>query len=228
MRHGDFPVVMGFLADGSLNVTNIGLLAPYLTDDNHRTLLVSARYKSEREVERMVAALRPLPAVPSTVRKLPAPVRPTGVEDTAERDDRASVYSSNDLEPRGDRQAAPVIAAPLPLRPPVITPLAPTRYRIQVTVSAEAHDHLRRAQDLLRHTIPSGDPALIVERALKLLVADLERSRECAQTSRPRSSRDARPRARHVPAAVKRAVWARDGGQCAFVGHDGRCRERLS
>ena len=43
---------------------------------------------------------------------------------------------------------------------------------------------------------------------------------------RPRSSRDARQRARHVPAAVKRAVWERDGGQCAFVGHDGRCRER--
>ena len=84
-----------------------------------------------------------------------ARVRETGRRRArGQRDDRASVYSSNDLEPRGDRQAAPVIAAPLPLRPPVITPLAPTRYRIQVTVSAEAHDHLRRAQDLLRHTIP--------------------------------------------------------------------------
>ena len=220
-----FPVVMEFLTDGSLNVTTIGLLAPHLTDDNHQTLLVSARYKSKRDVERIVAALRPLPAVPSSVRKLPAPMKPAGLEHTAERVDRAHVSSSNDLELRGDRQPAPVIAAPTPLRPPVITPLAPTRYRIQVTVSAEAHDHLRRAQDLLRHTIPSGDPALIVERALKLLVADLERTR-CAHTSRPRSSCDARPRARHVPAAVKRAVWARDGGQCAFVGHDGRCRER--
>ena len=99
-----FPVVMGFLADGSLNVTNIGLLAPYLTDDNHQTLLASASFKSKRDVERMVAALHPLPAFSSMVRKLPAPVRPTGVEYTAERDDRASVYSSNDLEPRGDRQ----------------------------------------------------------------------------------------------------------------------------
>ena len=84
-----FPVVMGFLADGSLNVTTIGLLAPHLTDDNHQTLLVSARYKSKRDVERMVAALRPLPAVPSSVRKLPAPVRPAGPQHTAERDDRA-------------------------------------------------------------------------------------------------------------------------------------------
>jgi 5-methylcytosine-specific restriction endonuclease McrA len=29
-----------------------------------------------------------------------------------------------------------------------------------------------------------------------------------------------------VAAAVKREVWARDGGQCAFVGTAGRCTER--
>ena len=30
-----------------------------------------------------------------------------------------------------------------------------------------------------------------------------------------------------MPAAVKRAVWLRDGGQCAFAGHGGhRCEER--
>jgi 5-methylcytosine-specific restriction endonuclease McrA len=28
---------------------------------------------------------------------------------------------------------------------------------------------------------------------------------------------------RRIPAAVKRAVWNRDGGRCAFVGTEGRC-----
>jgi 5-methylcytosine-specific restriction endonuclease McrA len=28
-----------------------------------------------------------------------------------------------------------------------------------------------------------------------------------------------------VPAAVKRAVWSRDEGRCAFVGAHGRCSE---
>ena len=38
---------------------------------------------------------------------------------------------------------------------------------------------------------------------------------------------DRRPHSRHVPNAVKRAVWRRDGGQCAFVSADGRrCEER--
>jgi hypothetical protein len=32
---------------------------------------------------------------------------------------------------------------------------------------------------------------------------------------------------RHVPAAVRRAVWTRDGGRCAFVSENGRrCTER--
>jgi 5-methylcytosine-specific restriction endonuclease McrA len=35
------------------------------------------------------------------------------------------------------------------------------------------------------------------------------------------------PRSRYIPAAVRRAVWARDGGQCAFVAANGRrCPER--
>ncbi|HSL20539.1 MAG TPA: HNH endonuclease [Vicinamibacterales bacterium] len=30
---------------------------------------------------------------------------------------------------------------------------------------------------------------------------------------------------RRIPAAVRREVWARDGGRCAFVGRQGRCTE---
>ena len=38
--------------------------------------------------------------------------------------------------------------------------------------------------------------------------------------------KDSRPPSRHIPSAVKRAVWYRDGGQCAFVSADGRrCTE---
>ena len=43
--------------------------------------------------------------------------------------------------------------------------------------------------------------------------------------ARARSS-PTRSSSRHVPAAVKREVWRRDGGQCAFIGAAGRCTER--
>lgn len=35
----------------------------------------------------------------------------------------------------------------------------------------------------------------------------------------------ARRMSRNIPAAVRREVWARDHGQCAFVGRQGRCEE---
>jgi hypothetical protein len=60
----------------------------------------------------------------------------------------------------------------------------PERYKVQITVSRETHDKLRRAQEPLRHVIPDGDPAAIVDRALTLLVAELERTRLAATCPR--------------------------------------------
>jgi hypothetical protein len=106
-----------------------------------------------------------------------------------------------------------------------VTPLAPERYKIQFAASRQLHDKLRRVQSLLRHAIPNGDPAAVFERALDVLLADLER-KKLAATSRPRAAREATPRSRHIPAAVRREVWRRDGARCAFVGAAGRCAER--
>ena len=102
--------------------------------------------------------------------------------------------------------------------------MTPSCYRLQVTLSEEAHGKLRRAQDLLHHAIPNGDVATVLDRALTLLVTDLERRRYAA-TPAPRCSPESNGRGRRVPAAVKRAVWTRDGGTCAFVGRSGRCSE---
>jgi hypothetical protein len=110
-------------------------------------------------------------------------------------------------------------------RPAVITPLAPDYFKLQVTLSRETIDTLRRLQDLLRHSIPSGDPAAIVDRALTSLLMHLERTKHGA-TGRPRAGAAITLGSRHVPAAVRRAVWARDEGRCAFVGTAGRCTER--
>ena len=115
-----------------------------------------------------------------------------------------------------------------PPRRAEVKPLAPERYKIQFTVDRETHDKLRRAQDLLRHTIPDGDLAAIFDKAITLLLKAISRAKHGA-AERPRSTRSpAAPGAgsRHIPAAVRRAVWQRDGGQCAFIGSRGRCTEQ--
>jgi 5-methylcytosine-specific restriction endonuclease McrA len=107
----------------------------------------------------------------------------------------------------------------------VVAPLAPERYKVQFTVTRETYEKLRRAQDLLRHTIPSGDPAAIFDRALTLLLKGAERTKLAAAV-RPRLGAPPKEGSRHISAAVKRDVWKRDNGQCAFVGPCGRCTER--
>jgi len=108
----------------------------------------------------------------------------------------------------------------------MVRPLAPERYEVRFTASAETCAKLRRAQDLLRHAVPTGDTATVVDRALTLLIEDLER-KKFAITDRPRPSRRTSGSARKPPAHVKRAVSRRDADRCAFVGTNGRrCETR--
>lgn len=115
--------------------------------------------------------------------------------------------------------------APKPDTRSTLTPLGDGRYKLQVTLSAEDYETLRRLQDLMRHAIPDGNPAEIVGRAFSLLKTHVERQR-LAMVRRPRRPARQGSHTRYVPAAVKREVYARDEGQCAFVGTLGRCQER--
>ena len=118
---------------------------------------------------------------------------------------------------------------PTPLSPsarPTVTPLAPDRYQIRFTASAETYQKLRQAQELLGHGVPSGDVATFVDRALSALLAELMR-KKLAATDRPRAARATSAGSRNVPAHVRRTVWRRDGGQCAFLTASGlRCSAR--
>jgi hypothetical protein len=91
----------------------------------------------------------------------------------------------------------------------IVAPIAAKRYLLKVTISDTAQQDLERAKALLRHVIPSGDPAALVERALALLARDAERTKASA-TSNPRRSSLDEPRSnqrphRAIPANVKRA-----------------------
>jgi 5-methylcytosine-specific restriction endonuclease McrA len=205
-----FPVVLGHLAAGFVNVTTVRVLRPVLTAKNHVAVLNEARHCSTRAAKLIAARLDPKPDVPSTIRKLPAPT-PAPV---------ALMFSS--AAPEAPPRV--VSAAPAPCPPPVIAPLTPERYRLQFTVSKETHDKLRRVQDLLCREVRDGDPAAIFDRALDVLLREVEKTKRAA-TSAPRRPRGTKEGSRHIPAGVSRAVWKRDGQRCAFAGSGGRCQE---
>lgn len=216
-----FPTILALLHDGAISLTTVGLLAPHLTDENHEAVLAAARHKGKRDVERLVVAIQPQPDIPPSVRALPAR--------------QAASAGAPGLVPaiEIERPVPPVATEHVIATPSraVIAPLAPKRYLVRMTVSEETHCKLERARNLLRHQIPDGDPAAIFDRALTLLIDRAERVK-IATTGRLASAPD-RPggraqrwtRSRQIPSSVRRAVWARDQGRCAFVGEGGRCTE---
>jgi 5-methylcytosine-specific restriction endonuclease McrA len=211
-----YPVILELLEAGAVTLTTVRLLAPHLTPENHREVLECARHKSKRDVELLVAGLSPGPDVPPMVRKLPTPAAGAAPKPGTAEQQRAA----NDGVPA----SVASLSGFREKRPAELKPLAPERYKIQVTVCRETYEKLRRAQDLLRHTVPDGDPAIIFDRALSLLVTELERTK-IGTTDRPRAVRRANATSRHIPAAIRRTIWQRDGGRCAFMGANGRCTE---
>jgi hypothetical protein len=239
-----FPMVLAMLADGRLHLSAIAKLAPHLHEDNAEVLLGRAAHRSKRDIDLLVAEVAPRPDVPSRMRRLPAPEAHATVGAAELRPDGVSCREVADLATSSANQgastgtvplldiASPMTVASVPRVAAVVAPIAPSRYKVQFTASSELHDKIERARGLLRHQVPDGDLAVIFDRAMTLLVRELERARFAA-TEAPRKAAheaDPTPSSRRIPDPIKRAVWTRDEGRCTFRDHRGRrcpARERL-
>jgi hypothetical protein len=113
-------------------------------------------------------------------------------------------------------------------KPARVEVLAPERYLLKVTLAEEAKRKLDRARDLMRHAVPDGDVAVLLERALDALIEKAEK-RKFGKLSRPRKARaESTPTTtlvKNPPAALRREVSARDEECCSYTAPDGkRCR----
>src|SRR5918993_3439851 len=124
------PALLPPLENGSITVTNARMLAPHMTETNCEDLLAAARHRSKRDVEEIIARLKPEPDVRSQVRKLPAPCVVEAEQQTEPARPVAVGFASNDAP---SSQAS---AATLPIaQRPVVAPIAPERYKVQFTAS---------------------------------------------------------------------------------------------
>jgi 5-methylcytosine-specific restriction endonuclease McrA len=196
-----FPVLFSEIAGGSLTLSVALLLKPVLSAENHRELLAAARGKSMQQTRELIAQRFPRPDVPSRVRKLPeqAPVAaaqtalpPASLTPHQPPPPQASsdqpVPLASSARPAASSPAsnspalAPRHAAQLPSRQRTtgnhqITPLSALRYRIQFTADANLKQKLELARELSRHANPDGDFAPLIERALDLLLEQLQSQR---------------------------------------------------
>src|SRR5712691_8065762 len=220
-----FPAILELLTSRRINLTTVRLLAPHLTRDNCAVLLAETSGKRKRQVQELLASRFPQPVAAPSIRKVPARSGAPVVGSSARSLAAVGVGPTRDGIPP---TVTPAARAPLlpPQTRPVVEPVAPDRYRFAFTAGGEARELFDLGRDLLRHAVPSGDPGEIFTRALKRLVEDLVKHRY-AVTSRPGRSDGQAEDSRNIPAEVKRAVFLRDRGRCAYVAPDRRrCGER--
>ena len=210
-----FPAIFEAVADGRLHLSAVVVLAPYLTEENATELLAGATHKTRAEIEWLLAERFPRPDLPERIEALsdlPAPNLSAGPA-------------------AGHVKELPKSLAPGPVESPAarekVIPLSAERVALQTSIATAAYENLRYAQALLGHQLRTSDIAEVIERASEAIVREAEKQKFCA-TSRQRPGRhgsSADPR--HIPAAVKCAVWKRDEGQCGFVSEAGqRCPSR--
>jgi 5-methylcytosine-specific restriction endonuclease McrA len=224
-----FPMVLELLAKGDLHLTALCMLRDFVTPDNHHELFKLASHQTKRQLEELLARRAPRGDVPSLLRKLPAPRQSTTetmvLETPAECPPASPTAHENE---RREIAPSPAPARPAPSNqvPAPLTPLREDRYRVQLTANESLKQKLELARDLMSHSNASGDLAVVVERALDLLIDKIQRE-HLARTKTIRPSAEPHPGSRHIPNATRRQVVERDGLRCTYVAPDGqRCESR--
>ncbi|MFN0062701.1 MAG: hypothetical protein ACKVPX_09310 [Myxococcaceae bacterium] len=222
------PGVLEAVREGRIHLTAARLLAPHLTEANCEALLGEAAGRSRREVEEIVARLAPQPPVPDSIRKLPVR-QPASAGDERGALFIATASCEEPVAPSAVAGASAAVSAspgaPTALRPPqpAFVPLAQDNFKVQFTAPRSLRDKLRKAQALLG----ADDVASVMEKALDLLLVDVKKRRfALVPTPRKTPLQTMRGAGRHVPAAIRRAVFLRDEGRCTFHDDRGhRCNE---
>jgi hypothetical protein len=198
-----FPPLLDAVADGRLHLSAIALLSARFTTTNVDELIAAATHKTVGEIERLLVERWPQ----AEELRLDDGVIPQVV-----------VPQRQDAVPRFLKSVVPESLSKGPAVRTEIAPLSPERFTVHMSIEKVTHDKLRRAQDLLGHTLSSREVAAVFDRALDALLEKLEKRKVGTGKRLVRVP----ALTRTIQASVKRAVWERDGGRCSFVGDGGR------
>jgi 5-methylcytosine-specific restriction endonuclease McrA len=240
-----FPEVIEPLRDGRLCLTTVAELAKVLTEENRTVVLPRFFGASSLKAKELVAELQPREAppmrtvvtplerravAPATELSLQAPLAEVAI------DAPANTYSGS--------LRAPEVEMTHPARSvkyrAEVEPLTADLRRLSMTVSRQFLGKLNTARDGLSHALPCATTEQVLEAALDFLLEKQARARglvkkprkvvaapspiptatESATTTSPPDFADPLHRRigprQHVPAAIFRAVWQRDGGRCSW------------
>ncbi|WP_242360935.1 HNH endonuclease [Anaeromyxobacter sp. SG17] len=245
-----FPVLEAPLRDGRLCLSTVALLGQVLTEENVDDLLARAAFRTRAEVEHLVASIQARTAPRAGLRKLaeraPAAASAALPLSGSERAEMATAHGP--AEPALDPGPT---TGPLPATPPILAQpkrraetlaVSETHWSLRVTLDRACKEDLETLRSLLSHKVPDGDLAAVLREAIRCAIEKhgkrkgavaperkTKGAKQAASNEAAANMAAVKPSAARstIPAIVRRAVWKRDGGRCAWVGPDGcRCNSR--
>jgi hypothetical protein len=241
------------LRDGKLCLSTVGELAKVLTAENKAVVAPRFFGLSSREAQELVAELQPRPVPSTRMVVTGALSRPTPSAASASLpllslapappvDAHPDVVPLSRIPTSGlaNGGGAAVEGDRLVTRRDEIEPLTADIRRVHFNVGKRVVQKLEAAREGLSHAIPGATTEQVLEAALDLLLEKQARARglvkrprttlaaaaprveEVDLTTEPRPFRREGPR-EAIPAAVRRDVWARDAGRCAWPLDGGGC-----
>jgi hypothetical protein len=225
-----FPEVVEPLRDGRLCITSVVHLAKVLTPENRQETLPKFFQCSRRESMAVAAALQPATAAPH--RDVVTAVRPaaaTCMASVPAPEEPAAPSAAPAVQP-AELELPPPSLLPKPARRDAAEPLTSDLSRLHVTVSRRFLEKLEAARAALSHALPLASAEDILEAGLDLVLERHAKRKGLVQKPRQQTSQKENPTSAgsHIPAAVKREVWKRDGGRCQWpVESGGVCGSTL-
>jgi hypothetical protein len=235
------PAVEVLLQSGELNLATTALVEPVLSEDNRDTLLSRVRKRSYREVQAIVAEYKP--PVPFRTRIRPLHVQTPGTQNINEVIfDREAAHISPHYIPRTTCEmkmvveflADPAFIEQFERVKALLSHRYPTADFAEIITVLMA-EFLERHSPEARHARREekkgqGDESRASDAPALNETPVYSRRREWESTLSPATApgvTSPEGRTRHIPDAVRDAVFVRDGGRCTFVGTTGvRCGSR--
>ena len=143
-----------------------------------RCFAVSARSSVSPDVRIVPACIRRLPerrvqlAAAQTAGLSPETGEAATAQLTPDTVGAANCQPGSGVPGRASGQLTPDTVVRPPARSTTVEPLAPARFKIQFTASAELRDKLERLQALMRTSVPDGDLATVIDIAV---IREIER-----------------------------------------------------
>jgi hypothetical protein len=189
-----FPEVVAPFREGKLCISSVVELARVITPENSEEVLPRFFYLSKQEAKAVAVEICPAVVVPS--------------RDVVTEVPRAEAFHLGETPLAQFVQAAPQ-AIPMQSEP-----LTPNLQRLHMTVSKQFLDKLDAARKGQGHAQSGASAEKVIDAALDLLLAQQAKRR--GEVKKPQQNPRPAKNPGHIPAAVKRAVWARDEGKCTW------------